>query len=244
MPFPPTFTNVYDTTFPPDTQLANLLGQDLRNFRTDVMQRLSLLSGTLANRPTPEIVNATWGGVGYGLLYFSTDSSQIFQWNGAVWNDVTQSLIKTTFFKDNITHLHTGTVTEDVVYTNVINGGLLGTSNILRATLVFTPTALVSGGSTIRFKYGGNTPFFYVVSIAGQVGVTYRIDFTMGNQGVTNSQKVTAAVNGFPGTPATQVTASGTLATDSTVNQNFVVTAQNGAAGDSQSFLEYFLEIL
>jgi len=93
MPFPPTFTNVYDTTFPPDTQLANLLGQDLRNFRTDVMQRMSLLSGILANRPTPEIVNATWGGIGYGLLYFSTDTNQIFQWNGAVWIDITASFV-------------------------------------------------------------------------------------------------------------------------------------------------------
>jgi hypothetical protein len=92
MPFPPTFTNVWDTTYPPDTQLANLLGQDLRNLRTDIMQRLSLLSGTLANRPTPEIVNATWGGAGFGLLYFSTDTKQIFQWNGAAWVDVTSSI--------------------------------------------------------------------------------------------------------------------------------------------------------
>jgi hypothetical protein len=83
--FPPTFTNAWDVTFPPDTQLANLLGQDLRQVRTDVMQRLSLLSGTLANRPTPEIVNAVWGGAGYGLPYFATDTQQLFQWNGAAW---------------------------------------------------------------------------------------------------------------------------------------------------------------
>jgi hypothetical protein len=91
MPFPPIFSNVWDTTFPADTQAANLLGQDLRNFRTDVMQRLSLLSGTLANRPTPETVNATWGGAGFGLLYFATDTSQIFQWSGAAWVDITSS---------------------------------------------------------------------------------------------------------------------------------------------------------
>lgn len=95
MPFPPTFTNVWDTTFPPDTQLANLLGQDLRNLRVDVMQRLSLLSGTLANRPTPETVNATWGGAGFGLLYFSTDTSQIFQWGGAAWVDITANFVFT-----------------------------------------------------------------------------------------------------------------------------------------------------
>jgi hypothetical protein len=92
MPFPPAFTNVWDTTFPPDTQAANLLGQDLRNFRTDIMQRMSLLSGLFANRPTPEIVNAVWGGAGFGLVYFSTDTGQLFQWNGAAWVDISNTL--------------------------------------------------------------------------------------------------------------------------------------------------------
>lgn len=93
MPFPPNFTNVWDTTAPPDTQAANQLGSDIRNLKTDVMQRLSLLSGLYANRPTPEIVNAVWGGANYGLLYFSTDSSQVFQWNGAAWVDVSNQIL-------------------------------------------------------------------------------------------------------------------------------------------------------
>lgn len=88
MPFPPSFTNNWDQTFPLDTELANLIGANLRQLRVDVMQRMSLLSGTLANRPTPEIVNATWGGAGFGLIYFATDTQQIFQWNGAVWNQI------------------------------------------------------------------------------------------------------------------------------------------------------------
>ena len=103
MPFPPIFSNVWDTTFPADTQAANLLGQDLRNFRTDVMQRMSLLSGTLANRPTPETVNATWGGVGFGLLYFATDTAQIFQWSGAVWTDITANFYTPVVAKVNLT---------------------------------------------------------------------------------------------------------------------------------------------
>jgi hypothetical protein len=56
------------------------------------MQRISLLSGVLANRPTPEMVNATWGGAGYGLLYFSTDNSKVYQWSGAAWVDITSSI--------------------------------------------------------------------------------------------------------------------------------------------------------
>src|SRR2546430_6891832 len=85
MPFPPSFTNLWDTTFPLDTELANLIGANLRQLRVDVMQRLSLLSGTLVNRPTPEIANATWGGAGVGLIFIATDTNQIFQWNGTAW---------------------------------------------------------------------------------------------------------------------------------------------------------------
>jgi hypothetical protein len=92
MPFPPTFTNVWNITQPPDTELANLLGQNLRDLKNDVMQRMSLLSGTFANRPTPEIVNATWGGAGYGLIYISVDTGQLFQWNGGAWVDITTSV--------------------------------------------------------------------------------------------------------------------------------------------------------
>lgn len=93
--FPPNFTDVWDVTQPPDTQLANLLGQDIRNLKLDIMQRLSLLSGLYANLPTPETVNASWGGAGYGLLYFATDTNQILQWNGTSWVDVTASIVKT-----------------------------------------------------------------------------------------------------------------------------------------------------
>src|SRR5882762_9182701 len=147
MPFPPAFTNVWDTTFPPDTQAANLLGQDLRNFRTDVMQRMSLLSGTFANRPTPETVNATWGGAGYGLLYFSTDTGQIFQWNGAAWTDTTSSFqaIKVVF-RDNIAHVHTGDTTTDVIYTVPIIGNSMGLNGIIRCNFSLTISSMGAGG--------------------------------------------------------------------------------------------------
>jgi hypothetical protein len=89
MPFPPTFDRAFDETFPPDTQAANLLGQDIRNLKTDIRERFALLSGTFANRPTNE--DAAFGGVGYGMLYFSTDTNQIFQWNGVTWVEVSSS---------------------------------------------------------------------------------------------------------------------------------------------------------
>lgn len=83
MPFPPTFDRAWDETFPPDTQLANLLGQDIRNFKTDIRERLSLIGGTFTNRPAN--MDAIYGGSGFGILYFATDTNQIFQWNGSAW---------------------------------------------------------------------------------------------------------------------------------------------------------------
>lgn len=138
MPFPPNFTNNWDVTFPPDTQLANLLGQDLRNVRVDVMQRLSLLSGTLANRPTPETVNATWGGAGFGLLYFATDTSQIFQWSGSAWVDISSSFIKTA-----------------LVGTPV---NLTGQNAAIGATTFFTSPVGVSGMYRISYDLYTTTP--------------------------------------------------------------------------------------
>lgn len=90
MAFPPAFDRTFDETFPPDTQLANLLGQDLRNLKTDIRERMALLSGTLANRPSN--MDAAFGGVGYGRIYISTDTNQVFQWNGAAWVDISSTI--------------------------------------------------------------------------------------------------------------------------------------------------------
>jgi len=144
LPFPPIFTNVWDTTFPPDTQLANLLGQDLRNVRTDVMQRLSLLGGTRTNRPTPEIVNATWGGAGFGLLYFSTDTGQIFQWNGEAWVDVTVSLIKGVVASVNLT-AQQATIGITTLYTPPVNGYYRPSFNIIETQAATSSSTLPLG---------------------------------------------------------------------------------------------------
>lgn len=81
------FTNIYDVTFPPDTQLANLLGQDLRNLALNVQQRMAAISGLAANLPAigSDAQPLNWT----GLLYFTTDTSQVFQWSGTAWVDVT-----------------------------------------------------------------------------------------------------------------------------------------------------------
>lgn len=83
------FTNVWDTTFPPDTQLANLLGQDLRNLRFDIQQRMSAISGLDAAKPPfqTDAQPTNWNGV----LFFATDTAQIYQFNNPSWINVTGS---------------------------------------------------------------------------------------------------------------------------------------------------------
>jgi hypothetical protein len=85
------YTNVWDITQPPDTQAANLLGQDLRTFRLDTMQHFAFMSGLDAAKPTPENSGATanW----QGLLFFATDTNKVYQWSGTAWVDISASMV-------------------------------------------------------------------------------------------------------------------------------------------------------
>jgi len=74
------YTNTWDETKPPDTDVAKTYGSVLRNNeRLDVRQRVaSFGAGTLAMRPTPESVFS-------GVTYYATDTNQYFLWNGTSW---------------------------------------------------------------------------------------------------------------------------------------------------------------
>ncbi len=111
MPFPPTFDAAWAETFPPDTQAANLLGDDIRKFKADIRQRLALLSGTFANRPTN--MDAVFGGSGFGVLYFATDTAQIFQWSGSAWVDVSSSISSVIKYADPIDYIFLTTTVGD-----------------------------------------------------------------------------------------------------------------------------------
>jgi|SRR5215469_5514812 len=146
MAFPPTFTDVWDITQPPDTQLANLLGQDIRNLKNDVMQRMSILCGQLANRPTPETVNATWGALGsggigqsYGIIFLANDTGQFFQWNGTAWVDISYVFIGATRFFGGVS---LGTVSNTTVTLPV-------------ATFQYNPNNISQVGQAIRLTASG-----------------------------------------------------------------------------------------
>jgi hypothetical protein len=126
------------------------------------MQRLSSLSGTLANRPTPETVNATWGGTGYGILYWSTDTGQVFQWNGSAWVDLTSVFIPAAG-----TQIRRFTDTTQYVYNTV-------SSNL--TTGVTIPAALLVSGSQIEidtvFQLNSGTSVTYGAVVNGSSTVS------------------------------------------------------------------------
>lgn len=99
------FVRAWDEGFPPDTQNANLLGLDIRQFKEDVKERIRAFgAGVIAARETPE---ATFGDANKGVLYYATDENKLYRWNGSAWllvkdfstsavvlfNDLSQSVI-------------------------------------------------------------------------------------------------------------------------------------------------------
>lgn len=143
------FTNVWDDTFPPDSQLANLLGQDLRNFRLDTQQRMAAISGLDASKPTFNLdaQPANWN----GILFFATDTGKIYQFNNPSWVDITSSLrlSTTAFYKNTTIQTHTGTTTQDTIWTIPLPAMAVG--NLFRVT--FPVRYSVQGAGTSNMFY-------------------------------------------------------------------------------------------
>lgn len=77
------FTRPWDDTFPPDTQQANLLGQDIRRDKEDTAERIRAFgAGKIANRETPE---TDFGNANIGALFFAEDEGKLYRWNGTAW---------------------------------------------------------------------------------------------------------------------------------------------------------------
>src|SRR3974377_2266361 len=111
------FTNLWDQKFPPDVQLANLGAAYLRQLRVDTQQRMAAISGLDAAKPAfgSDAQPASWNGV----LFFATDTGIIYQWNNPSWTNITASFVKGNVVYKNTTPVtHTGTTTEDTIFTS------------------------------------------------------------------------------------------------------------------------------
>lgn len=84
------FTNLWDNTFPADTELANLIGSNLRQLRVDTQQRMAAISGVDAAKPNfaADAQAASWN----GILFFAIDTGRVYQFSNPNWTEVTNSI--------------------------------------------------------------------------------------------------------------------------------------------------------
>lgn len=237
------FSNTWDTTFPPDTQLANLLGQDIRNgVKVDVQQRMAAISGLDAAKPSfgSDAQPANWNGV----LFFATDTGKIYQFNNPAWTDITANFAFRNPAIKNITVVtQTGDTAPHTIYTMAIPAGYLGTTGHLRITLAMLINA--SGGSpTVLINYAGNGISVAQTISSGRTG-NASIVVLGGNLGATNSQSWDTLEYPAVGN-AVNFSSVGhrASAADSTVSQNLTVVFTGGANADSITFYRCIVELL
>lgn len=216
------FTHAWDNTQPPDTQAAKLLGQDIRDLKTDIQERLSQFwSGPVATRPTPE---AAFGTANIGVLFFATDEGKTYRWTGAAW-----TLVNCNFtFSDLTIAAITGDNTERTANTITIPANYLTAGMWLSVyTLIDTGAA---GNSTTKVYFGGTVLF----SNIGAAPITFfvRADMFLTSVGAGGKYNIGGSQNGaFYGSAANQ-------AVDTTAS--FIIKStylNNGSNGTSRGLI-------
>ena len=157
------FTNVWDNTFPPDTQLASLGAEDFRETKQDVQERFTAFAvGVLVNRPTPE---AGFGTANNGVLYYAYDIGVLFQWDGAAWLDVRYNGV----FED-LTQAAIAAGLETALNTVVVPAGALKAGCVIDLFAAFKSTD-AGLAATFRVYIDDIVPIFDL-AIAGLVDLS------------------------------------------------------------------------
>lgn len=235
------FTNTWDTTFPPDTQLANLLGQDIRNgVKVDVQQRMAAISGLDAAKPNfaGDAQPANWN----GILFFATDTGNIYQFNNPTWTNVTSNFTtKTSALKAVNQVVHTGTTTLDTIYTLSIPANVIGITGRVRMTL-WLKIGVASGGSELLQINFGSTVLGGGGTIAPVYGANQiKVVIEGGNTGATNAQRWDGQMF-INGQNVLNLITSQVGAIDTTANVPVTVQYQSGSNPASQTFDMFMIE--
>jgi hypothetical protein len=154
------YTDIWDVTTPLDTQAANQGAVDFRATKLDVMQRIaSFGAGLLAARPTPETTGATadWTGV----MYWATDTKQVFRWSGAAWVDISASIPNGTSsnFSD-VTQATTTNPAVTVALNTIAVPGTFTTKNVVRSRVSGLVT-FSAGTPSVQIKVNGTSLFIF-----------------------------------------------------------------------------------
>lgn len=236
-----TFTNVWDQTVPPDTELANLLGQNLRDFRLDVQQRMGAISGLDASKPPfgSDAQPAAWNGV----LFFATDTSKIYQWTNPNWVDVTASLVsgggtRKLYQNPGFIH-HSGTTSEDSLFSIPVPTLVAG--NSIRLRFGFLVNLQGATASHLRVGVAANTSVIADIVIGSQWSSVYGVaEFLIGYSDADNATVSTEIVSGDAAIGSYVVINSAAGLSVSSI----AVTWQSGQTTDSQSIGPVLAELI
>lgn len=134
-------------------------------------------------------------------------------------------------FTDYTQHAHTGTVTEDTIYTKVIRGGIIGANGGLHIRMFLSASAQGAPATTFRFRFGA------VLCESDAITATSArwYEFYLWNQNAANSNRHLLRVHNL--TTNALSNANGTDTFDFSVDQTLNITVQNGTATDTQTFL-------
>lgn len=119
------------------------------------------------------------------------------------------------------------------LYTATIPGGLLGSNNAIRFHIVVSDIDATVTGVTINIKYGGTTIATTGVMTSGSTNGAGVIEGYILGDGASNAQKGNVIFLGRIGSSVpSSYPGSGTSSINSTVDQNLVIEAVCGSAGD------------
>lgn len=144
------FTNLYDDTFPADTELANLIGANLRQVRLDVQQRMAVISGLDASKPafSADVQPANWN----GILFFATDTGRIYQFTNPNFVDITSSFLAVNPpLRDTSAHNNTGNTSQNLLSTLTMTKAC-STTQVFRITTITNQVAYTSGSDFLTVK--------------------------------------------------------------------------------------------
>lgn len=236
------FTNLWDQTFPLDSQLANLLGADCRQLRVDTQQRMAAISGLDAAKPAfgADAQPASWN----GILFFATDTGKIYQFNNPAWTDVTASFTKgNTIYKNSTVVNHTGTTTLDTIYTAPIP--ILTTTSILRISFAWQVNVQGAGSTSMIGSIAG-AAFAVTINSYSNTSATFTCKTTIEILNVASVSVQNIWIqNAAPSSASQILPASFNSAAGNTgVASNFLLRMQNSANSDQQTFKGILVELL
>lgn len=185
-----------------------------------------------------DITRDAAGAAAFGRLYVAPNAGDRPLLINTAGNQMTMAALQV-LFSDSTSHSHTGTTTEDTIYSRVIRANTLANNSILHLYLRMLNSAQAAGAPTLRLKFGaGNT----VNAVTFAAATSYDVHLYTAYQNSSSACAVRGVKTNLS-TGTVEVLSTGG-STDITADETFSVTIQNVTAGDSQAFEIAVLELL